>query len=76
MCCGFNNLRLGAIGSVRLAGGLVPNHGHLELCEDGVWNRVCGTDWSYRNSFVTCRQLNYPTSELRKTDLKKYVRQF
>ncbi len=55
---------LGVSGSVRLTGGLVPQQGYVETCVDGIWTRVCGESWSNRNSFVTCRQLNYPTSEL------------
>ncbi len=61
-------MNVGVSGSVRLTGGIVPQHGYVEICNNGIWARVCDDNyrWTDLNSFVTCKQLNYPTSELRK----------
>ncbi len=65
-------MNVGVSGSVRLMGGIVPQHGYVEICNNGIWTRVCDDEnyryhrWTDLTSFVTCKQLNYPTSELRK----------
>ncbi len=60
-------MNVGVSGSVRLTGGIVPQHGYVEVCNNGIWTRVCDDyRWTNLTSFVTCKQLNYPTSELRK----------
>ena len=56
----------GAVGSVRLTGGLIPQQGHVEVCLNGSWSRVCHSSWSQRDAAVACRQLNFPVSELSK----------
>jgi len=54
----------GTSGQLRLTNGLAPQHGYLEVCANGAWNRVCGDNWFYSNSFVACRQLGYPSTDL------------
>ena len=60
----------GAIGSVRLTGGLIPQQGHVEICLNGSWSRVCSSSWNQRDAVVACRQLNFPVSELSKKDIR------
>ena len=57
------NVSLGAEGTVRLNNGLLPEHGIVEICINGLWHRVCGVNWGYQNSFVVCRQLGYPATK-------------
>ena len=57
---------LGAVGSVRLTGGLIPQQGQVEVCLNGSWSRVCSSSWNQRDAVVACRQLNFPVSELSK----------
>ena len=57
---------IGTVGAVRLVGGLVPQQGHVEVCYNGSWSRVCSYCWSYRDSVVVCRQLNFPVTKISK----------
>ena len=60
----INNMQsLGVVGTVRLANGLVPKQGIVEICLNGLWSRVCGVNWGYQESLVVCRQLGYPTTK-------------
>jgi len=49
-------------GSVRLAGGLEPTEGRVEVCVGGRWSGVCGSSWNYQDVYVLCRQLGYPAT--------------
>lgn len=50
-------------GSVRLAGGLEPTEGRVEICVEGRWSSVCSSGyWNYRSAYVVCRQLGYPAT--------------
>ena len=51
-------------GNVRLAGGLGPTEGRVEVCVQGRWSGVCHYDWNYQDAFVVCRQLGYPATGL------------
>ena len=51
-------------GNVRLAGGLEHTEGRVEVCVQGKWRGVCGTNWNYQDAFVVCRQLGYPATGL------------
>ena len=44
---------------VRLVGGTGPNAGVVEVYISGIWGTVCGTQWTYREVNVVCRQLGY-----------------
>ena len=46
-------------GEVRLQGGLDPAHGHVEVCQDRTWGRVCREGWDVADARVVCAQLNY-----------------
>ena len=49
-------------GNVRLAGGLEPTEGRVEVCVRGRWTGVCHSYWNYQDGFVVCRQLGYPAT--------------
>ena len=49
---------------MRLAGGLDPTEGRVEVCVQGRWNGVCRWSWNYQDAFVVCRQLGYPATGL------------
>ena len=49
---------------VRLAGGLGPTEGRVEVCVEGRWSGVCRSWWNYQDAFVVCRQLGYPATGL------------
>ena len=44
---------------VRLVGNRNSHEGRVEVCEGGVWSRVCGTAWDQNDATVVCRQLGY-----------------
>ena len=46
-------------GDVRLAGGLTPTQGNVEICINGAWGTVCDDGWGIPDSNVLCRQLGY-----------------
>ena len=48
-------------GEVRLAGGIVPYRGRVEICKRGQWFTICGYYWDNSDAAVVCRQLGYPT---------------
>ena len=49
-------------GNIRLAGGLGPTEGRVEVCVQGRWSGVCGSSWRDQDAFVVCRQLGYPAT--------------
>lgn len=50
-------------GDVRLAGGLEPTEGRVEVCVEGRWSGVCSSGhWNYRSAYVVCRQLGHPAT--------------
>ena len=44
--------------TVRLVNGPVESAGRVEICINGVWERVC-TRWDNSAARVVCRQLGY-----------------
>ena len=54
-------------GEMRLVGGESEGEGRLEVCNNGRWGSVCGTQWRDRHTAVVCRYLGFsdlPTGEL------------
>ena len=49
-------------GNIRLAGGLGPTEGRVEMCVQGRWTGVCHSSWNNQDAFVVCRQLGYPAT--------------
>ena len=45
---------------VRLAGGISPNSGRVEVRYHGVWGTVCNAGWDKQDAEVVCRMLGYP----------------
>lgn len=44
---------------VRLAGGWTRYSGRVEMCLEGMWRSVCYEVWSYIESNIVCKELNY-----------------
>ncbi len=65
--CSFNILNFPLLatpvsctnGDIRLVGGLVPNEGRVEVCDNNAWGTVCDDSWDLDNGQVVCRQLGY-----------------
>ena len=49
---------------VRLAGGMSPNSGRVEVRYHGAWGTVCKYGWDERDAKVVCRMLGYPGVKL------------
>lgn len=49
-------------GEIRLVGGMVPNEGRVEFCQNGNWGTVCDDQWGAPDARVVCRQLGYTTT--------------
>ena len=47
--------------AIRLAGGLEPHGGRLEVYNNGYWYSVCGLDFNQEEANVVCRNLGFPT---------------
>jgi deleted-in-malignant-brain-tumors protein 1 len=56
-------------GEIRLVGGESEREGRLEVCNNGRWGSVCGTQWTNRHTAVVCRYFGF--SDL-PTDLTYY----
>ena len=62
-------------GEVRLAGGLTPYYGRVELCQNGVWGTVCGGGITDNHiAEIVCNNLNieYHGSFIETWSLLKY----
>ena len=64
--CIRDRLRINALteicaveGSLRLVGGDIDRQGTVEVCQGGLWGRICDDDWSTSDAAVVCRQLGY-----------------
>ena len=64
MCCFLSNFVIDVCqhGEVRLTSASAGEKhkyvaGHVDVCLDGVWSRVCGNSWTSREAVVVCRQL-------------------
>ena len=47
------------IGNIRLADGLRPQEGRVEVFHNGAWGTVCNNGWDLADGDVACRQLGY-----------------
>ena len=47
------------MGDIRLAEGLIPNAGRLEVCINKVWGTVCDHGWPSSSVSVVCKQLGF-----------------
>ena len=39
--------------------GSIAQEGRVEVCVDGVWGSVCGSEWTKQAAFVICKQAGY-----------------
>ena len=46
-------------GAVRLMNGSTSDEGNVEICINGEWGSVSGSNWYRREAQVLCRQLGY-----------------
>ena len=35
------------------------SHGHVEICQNGIWSSICSNGWDHIDASVACRQLGY-----------------
>ena len=48
-------------GKIRLQGNRGQSEGRVEICHEGIWGTVCGSEWDFSDALVVCRELNLPT---------------
>ncbi len=46
-------------GKLRLADGISPNRGRLEIIKDGLWGTVCSVHFDKADADVACRQMGF-----------------
>lgn len=51
-------------GSIRLIDGDIVQEGYLEMCLDGVWGRICSYGWDTTDSYVACKEMGYPGTDI------------
>ena len=46
-------------GEIRLVedGNVSLSQGHIEICQENIWNTVCSNEWDLNEATVVCRQL-------------------
>ena len=47
-------------GAIKLGANSRITSGRIEICWNGEWGIVCGTDWDTNDAKVACRQLGLP----------------
>ena len=47
-------------GQLRLIGGQTEREGTVQLCQGGVWGKVCDNYLNANDAQVICRQLGFP----------------
>ena len=57
-------------GDIRLVSMNDPLGGHVEVCYDSVWGRVCSSGWNNLDAAIACTQLGY--NSLGMTSLRNY----
>ena len=59
--CGYSTF-----GALRLAGGLKPGMGRVEIClyfsTGFLWGNICDEDWDDTDAAVVCKQLGINTN--------------
>ena len=46
-------------GDLRLAGGVSPESGRLEMCVNQAWGTVCNRNFRQREAVLACRELGF-----------------
>ena len=59
--CAYYNFPETSSDAIRLAEGMEPHEGRLEVYRDGGWYVVCSLDFYQQEADVVCRDLGFPT---------------
>lgn len=46
-------------GVIRSVNGTLLNEGRIEVCTNGVWGSICGSNFDPIDAVVACRELGY-----------------